>query len=131
MAGGCEDSGHAARVFCARESRKGCSSCGDGMQGVKCRQGKCKGFLLEQRADELSDGCHWACTGCSCSVPSLPASGTTPSPAQLVYPEALMASLRCSWEEAMGLMQTKVGSSVDRVLFVYRHICQDFSKPVW
>lgn len=104
---------------------------GDIMQAVKCAQGKCEGYLLEQRGDSLSDGSHWVCTGCSRSVPSVPPSGTTPSSAQTLYPEPLTASLRYSWEEAMGLLQTKVSCSVDRVLLcVYRHSCQGFSMPM-
>ena len=96
------------------------------MQAVRCRQGSCEGYLVERRESSLSDGGHWVCTRCSRSVPSFPPSGTAPSPAQPVYPESLTAALRRSWEEAMGLMQTKVGSPGMVPSPGLDHICQAF-----
>ncbi len=86
-----------------------CCKCGNVMQAVKCRQGKCEGYLVEKREDNLSSCTHWDCTECSRSVPSFLPSGTSPQQ----YPEPLTATLRHSWEQAMGVMQTKVGCSPD------------------
>ena len=73
---------------------------------MRCGEGKCEGYLLEQRPDNLTDGEAWACTACSRSVPSLPPPGSDMDPAK--YPGAVTEQFKLTWNQCITLQQTKV-----------------------
>ena len=79
------------------------------MQAVRCRSGKCDGFLLEQRPDSFTDGDTWTCTECSRCVPSLLPPGTSGAASE--YPGALTEHFKHAkhaWNKAVSLTQHKV-----------------------
>ena len=96
-----------------RATDKVCSA----LQAVKCRQGKCQGFLLEQRPNNITDGLHWVCTACARTVPSHPPSGSSSlrlcaADTSIVYPAALQDKLKRLWNEAVANSNQKVGHSL-------------------
>ena len=80
------------------------------VQAVRCRQGKCAGYLLEQRLDNLTDGESWTCTACSRSVPSLPPPGSEADASK--YPGAVTEQFKQTWNQCITLQQTKVCCSL-------------------
>jgi hypothetical protein len=87
------------------------------LQAVKCKQGKCQGFLLEQRPNNITDGQHWVCTACARSVPSHPPSGSSSlrpraAGASVIYPAALQDSFKRLWNEAVAISNQKVRHSL-------------------
>lgn len=87
------------------------------LQAVKCRQGKCQGFLLEQRPNNITDGLHWVCTACPHTVPSHPPSSSSSlrplaADTSIVYPAALQDKLKRLWNEAVANSNQKVGHSL-------------------
>lgn len=77
---------------------------------MRCREGKCEGFLLEERPDNLTDGEAWTCTACSRSVPSLPPPGSETDAAK--YPGAVTEQFKLTWNQCITLQQTKVFRSL-------------------
>ena len=73
------------------------------MQAQHCRAGGCRGgWLLEQRADSLSEGATWACAACGASVPSRALDGAS-------GPQDTADGLKTAWNQAAATLRVKVG----------------------
>ena len=70
------------------------------LQAQRCPQPGCRGWLLEQRPDNLHAGDAWACTACSASVPSHSISGRGP--------QDVADALSLRWRQAVADMRIKV-----------------------
>ncbi len=76
------------------------------LQAQHCRAEGCRGgWLLEQRADSLSEGATWACTACGASIPSRALDGAS-------GPQDRADALKKAWSQAAGMLQVKVGLSL-------------------
>jgi hypothetical protein len=75
------------------------------LQAQHCTKPECRGWLLEQRSDNLRAGEAWACTVCGVSVPSHHLDGASGA-------QDRADALRLKWRQALTVVRSQVRAAV-------------------
>ena len=94
------------------------------MQAQRCMKPECRGWLLEQRADNLHAGEAWACTACGASVPSHHVDGAS-------GPQDRADALRQKWRQALGTVRGQVRALQGSVRVLANRRTSHLSWPCW
>jgi hypothetical protein len=71
------------------------------VQAVRCNDGSCEGWLLEQRQDNLSEGATWRCSSCARTAAAHSVDGQS-------GPGDITDAFRVFWNQALAAIRFKV-----------------------